>query len=513
MKKSFITLLLIIITGTFSACGTNSKVNENIDDSNTSTIEQREENIQREASQALEEEGDFQSKEKSSSDLYYEMGDIDGNGIIEYAVIREEIPQDITLYFNNEEIFTYHCAIPISVPLGLYYLDLDEDEVEEIVFTIQPMVNSSAGMVFVTLKKNGEQWLGLDGYEWETGNDTDNHFPIHIIKGKGQFSAEISCDGLEKTIVVDVSEVRQCWREVTMEIPIDKYWGHFDYWMKAQYTNVFPKMQDGEECARLCPFGVWEIRTSEYNGSPCLVALHGIECFARADFGYVEVYFNYNEKGMIQPLDLKFYSPKQYDSMGLITHKNDEVDAEFLGDNPVDVYKKIRENYRTEIENRIGESEEKPVIIYSETDINKDGENELIIGVEKQEVSNEKSVVIMDIFTWKEDRAYRLFPFLDGKDWTCELLKDGTIRLYYKGTSEPGNDVDDENYLAEWEAYVYYILPVEGTAVTPVDAVYHIQTKQGEVLYMDVDEIEISEEVFRKRSMEARFLLELKYEE
>lgn len=238
----------------------------------------------------------------------YEFGDLDDNGVEEYGKIYELDTQEgyvchILFYMNDEVI--YDSEVSYKTAFGdARYLDLDEDGEKEIFLTFWPNVNSMPLVEYMVLKQKSDlSWESLEMIHGETM--MDNAFPISVTKGKNEWEAVISCEGLEKTVIFDLkfyySKLMELWEKAETD--------EKDYYERLgfDYEKGFPAESEWYSFGTVCAWGIWNIKSGEYQGKPCLIATHGIQGYDKFDFwGELDVYFNYDTQGKTRFLDMEF---------------------------------------------------------------------------------------------------------------------------------------------------------------------------------------------------------------
>lgn len=229
------------------------------------------------------------------------IGDIDGNGQLEYVVYSGEdgVNMHFDFIFNGEKIYEHDDVCVVELSDVIEYVDLDEDGEEEILLTMVPHVNSMPLMEYAVLKEVDGNWQKLEIFEGE--DSLDNSFPISVTKGEDTFDAVISCEGSEKQIHIDLEPVYSYWKTLAKE----------DEEGYAQICNYYDMevlaMAEGARCGVTCDWGIWNIELNSFHGKPCLKAEQGIEGFGKEDFwGSLYLYFDYDEAGKIRVLDMEF---------------------------------------------------------------------------------------------------------------------------------------------------------------------------------------------------------------
>lgn len=244
-----------------------------------------------------------------SDEVYvYEFEDLDQNGVEEYAKVHQidneqEYICRYTFYWNGEAIYEYENSYEMS-PGEAEYLDLDRDGKKEIFLTFWPNVNSMPLIEYIVLKQKSDlSWEPLEMIHGETM--MDNAFPISVTKGKNEWEAVICCGDLERNLIFDLkfyySKLMELWEKDETESA--------NFWMRLinDYKYGFPEESEWHTFGSVCAWGIWNIKSGEYQGQPCLIATHGIQGYDKFDFwGELDVYFDYDAQGKIRFLDMEF---------------------------------------------------------------------------------------------------------------------------------------------------------------------------------------------------------------
>lgn len=236
----------------------------------------------------------------------YDMGDLDGNGEMEYLLISyendySEYNAHLSFYFNGKSIYEYDDLLRMS-PGDAEYIDLDSDGKPEIFFTFYPHVNSMPLVEYAVLKCTGSGWKALEMIHGETM--LDNGFPISSRYGKEENTIVISCEGLEKEIVYDYTAYYEARVKDYEEYGMDP--GEF-----KEILSHYRHFGAGDDFGGIAAWGIWDINSGTYEGKNCLIATHGLEgpvdnAPDRDILGEIDVYFNYNEKGLVNILNMEF---------------------------------------------------------------------------------------------------------------------------------------------------------------------------------------------------------------
>ena len=159
-------------------------------------------------------------------------------------------------------------------------------------------------MEYIVLKQKAD--LSWEPLEMIHGEEIwRNAFPISITKGKNEWEAVISCEGLEKTLTFDFEFYHSKLLELSEKVNLEEK----DYWLNLinDYKYGFPKESEWYTFGSVCAWGIWEIKSGEYQGQPCLIATHGIQGYDKFDFwGELDVYFVYDAYGKTRFLDMEF---------------------------------------------------------------------------------------------------------------------------------------------------------------------------------------------------------------
>lgn len=219
----------------------------------------------------------------------YGMGDLDGNGEQEYLLISyenelSEYSGHLNFYFNGESIYEYDNILDAG-PGSAMYIDLDEDEKQEIFLKFYPLVNESMHMEYIVLKQTGDSWTALEIPHGE--NRLHNAFPISVSYGSEKNTIVISCEGSDKQILYDVTAHYQSMNDAYEE------------------SNLYV---EGDAFGDIG--GIWDVYRGFWKSKNCLIATHGIQGpFGNADIlGELDVYFNYDKEGKINILNIDFRS-------------------------------------------------------------------------------------------------------------------------------------------------------------------------------------------------------------
>ncbi len=232
------------------------------------------------------------------------FADFDNNGIEEYAVtsLNTEDPDyngRLQFFWNGECVYDYNAIVRILHIADAGYIDLDEDGEKEVYLIFLSAVNSMPLEEYIVLKQKGDNWEPLEMYQGE--DMLHNGFPITIIGGKGK-SIHISCEGTEQVISYDLEPYWSGIQQMAEDELEDAACRRIKYLVKEDMRQL----AEGEPYGSVLPWGIWEIKRSEYEGKNCLVASHGIGCIERFAIGLLNIYFNYDADGKINILHLTF---------------------------------------------------------------------------------------------------------------------------------------------------------------------------------------------------------------
>ena len=314
-------LLVLVVCVVVSVCFmTNPKTEKENDETlveNTESIDESSSNanVQENITEYDHIQPDEQGYRWLSDEVYfYEFEDLDQNGVEEYAkVYRIDTEQEYTcryiFYWNGAEIYEYENVTAMS-PGEAEYLDLDGDGQKEIFLTFWPHVNSMPLMEYIVLKQKEDlSWVPLEMIHGE--EIWRNAFPITVTKGKNEWEAVISCEGLEKTVSFDIAYYHSKLLDLRKNAPSEEQ----DYWLKLinDYKYGFPEVSEWYTFGSVCAWGIWNIKSGTYQEQPCLIATHGIQGYDKFDFwGELDVYFNYDEQGKIRFLDMEFHNSETW---------------------------------------------------------------------------------------------------------------------------------------------------------------------------------------------------------
>ena len=428
-----------------------------------------------------------------------ELKDLDGNGTKEYVEVdtgdeSNNFYSHLKFYWNDVVIYEYDDPCRID-PCAAEYIDLDSDGEKEIFFSFAPRVNSMPLEEYIVLKQTNSSWEPLEMIHGETM--MDNAFPLSVTKGDTRWQAVISCENLDKTVTFDV-ELHYLDLKREFEFVSDNGGEtEFTSQLIERYETEFVDYPSGEICGNVSAWGIWNIEVGEYEGHPCLIATHGIQCYDKFDFwGEADVYFDYDENGNTRFLDIQFRPLNQY------LEQNKETEERIYGgETPGASYADIAERYYTvgqymkEVKDvskamvvagdsyicdeylsaMIGGLESEPKPVYVLHDLNKDGIEEFFIGLKFN--YGTPYYEIYDVYTWKDGRAYQLMRGIGYRNGSCEICKNGVIEDNYSGSAW------------DWQT-LYHILPEGGIELETIDSVVSTMDGTVQVYYHGDDLVE-----------------------
>lgn len=244
-----------------------------------------------------------------------ELEDLDGNGTKEYVEVdlgdeSNDFYSHFKFYWNDEVIYEYEDPCRID-PGVAEYIDLDSDGEKEIFFSFAPRVNSMPLEEYIVLKQNNSSWKPLEMIHGETM--MDNACPLSVTKGDTRWQAVISCENLDETVSFAV-ELHYLDLKRECEFLSDNgEETEFTRQLVERYETEFVDCPSGEICGNVSAWGIWNIEVGEYEGIPCLIATHGIQCYDKFDcWGEADVYFDYDEKGNTRFLSIQFRPLNRY---------------------------------------------------------------------------------------------------------------------------------------------------------------------------------------------------------
>ncbi len=232
----------------------------------------------------------------------YPWADLDGDGTEEYVLIergdfggQNSVNGRLTVFVNDEPVYQYTDELCIMGVDAMEYLDLDGDGQEEIFVSFCPAVNSMPLEEWFVLKKVDDSWEMLEMYHY--GDDMlDNSFPITVVLNEKDFELAIRCEGWSGEIIFDATEHYE-----RRKAELEEGNGAYEAFVGGPYV-------EGSVVGGPLSWGVWFIEAGTYNDENCLIAEHGLSGpWGKYDqYGWADVYFNYDEKGKIEILHMEF---------------------------------------------------------------------------------------------------------------------------------------------------------------------------------------------------------------
>lgn len=219
--------------------------------------------------------------------------DLDNNGVDDNIQIisLDTAGADTCMYvyLNGEEIFIYEEPNVRMLGIGAFeYLDLDEDNTNEIFITSGTNANCRPYEVVLCLKQTEGKWNRMDYPQNESGYF---EFPFKITRGKDEFDFLISSKDTNQVIHYDASQYYK-----------DDESGNF-YSIQDYRKN---NLKEGDDVGFISAWGIWEAKTGTYNGRNCIIALQGIEGPYGHGLGEVNIYYAYNEEGKVDILNVEY---------------------------------------------------------------------------------------------------------------------------------------------------------------------------------------------------------------
>ncbi len=419
-----------------------------------------------------------------------ELSDLDGNGIKEYVEVdigdeSTDFYSHLKFYWNDEVIYEYDDPCRID-PCTAEYIDLNGDGEKEIFFSFAPRVNSMPLMEYIVLEQTGSSWRPLEMIHGEMM--TDNAFPLSVTKGDTAWQAVISCENLDKTVTFDVELHYLDLKRKLEDASANGEETEFTAQLIERYENEFVEYPSGEICGNVSAWGIWNIETGEYEGQPCLIATHGIQCYDKFDsWGETDVYFDYDENGNTRFLDIAF-RPSNRDP----AQTEERI---YEGETPGDAYADIAEKYYavgqymkevndvTKAMVAAGDSyiceeylaalgSQEPVTVYVLHDLNNDGIEEFFVGLKFN--YDTPYYEIYDVYTWKDGRAYQLMRGIGYRNGSCIICENGVIEDHYSGSAW------------DWQV-LYHNLPKGGTELETIDSVTSTMDDTTQIYYHGSD--------------------------
>lgn len=223
--------------------------------------------------------------------------DLDNNGTTDnIQIISTEEEDYVRISLNGKDIFECHFETGLFSVLAFEYLDLDQDEEEEIFIIVDPIVNSAPLTEVIVLKNYEGEWKQLAIPKSEGGS---NAFPVRVTRGENEFDFVISCEGSDKTIEFDAS----------LFYPKQIYEPEGKTLQEIYREQNFTK---GSDVGYTSAWGIWTAWTDSYKGQNCIVAEQGIDGFMGKFnlLGTVKIYFGFDENGEAEILDMVFEKEK-----------------------------------------------------------------------------------------------------------------------------------------------------------------------------------------------------------
>lgn len=229
---------------------------------------------------------------KTGSVLEELVRDLDGNGTDDSLQIvsldDEGIMNSLHVYFNGEKIYEH--SIEDLRFMGLFsfeYLDLDEDNTNEIFITADTNTNSRPYTELLCLKETDGVWNRMILPQNEHGL---NGFPFKITRGNDEFEFVVSSDYISESVHFDASAYFR-----------DDESGNIDTIQNYRSNNY----KAGDEVGFISAWDIHEARTGSYNGRNCIIANHGIEGPYGHSLGKIDIYFAYNPQGDVEILHVE----------------------------------------------------------------------------------------------------------------------------------------------------------------------------------------------------------------
>ena len=311
MKKQWGVLFPVLLIALCSITGRNQATDDIMTDisETTETTTEKNGNTELQVTEASSTDqtantaaDETENQEEGTDTLEKKLGDIDGNGVEEYATISGEYHDTISLFFNGGDIWDYEYEIWLRDIGEAAYIDLDHDGEKEIFFSFSPDTNDGDLEEFVVLKKEGENFKAFPEIhdEKEDYFSYGSCFPVRMVKDAGEFEFTISCEGLDKKISYDFTNHYEQLKEQDEQYDEDVLTG----WKQYQQFDL----KEGDEAGWISPWGIWSITCGSYGEEECLIASQGLDgCGGRGDLlGTVNIYFDYDAEGNVRILDMEF---------------------------------------------------------------------------------------------------------------------------------------------------------------------------------------------------------------
>jgi len=229
---------------------------------------------------------------KTGSILEETIKDLDGNGTEDSLQIvsldDEGIMNCLYVNLNGEKIYEHSLNdLRFMGIIAFEYLDLDEDNVNEIFITADTSTNSRPYTELLCLKETDGVWKRMN----LPRNEHDlNGFPFKITRGSDEFDFVISSDYISEPIHFDASIYFR-----------DDESDNIDTIQRYRSNNY----KEGDEVGFIAAWGIHAARTGSYNGRNCIIATHGIEGPYGHGMGRLDIYFAYNQQGDIEVLHVE----------------------------------------------------------------------------------------------------------------------------------------------------------------------------------------------------------------
>ena len=237
-----------------------------------------------------------------------DFGDLNGDGKNEF-IVMDIYPWNLlnwSLYVDDKEV--YQAENYNYCDFEARFIDLDEDEKEEILIIVHPHVNSAMLEEYVVLKNSDNGWIELDNTaKWSNNQDSNgvsNHFPINVLYGKEKNTFEITLEGFE-TFVTDITDHYQKVLDSAEDYPERE---DDELIRNAKDILINGKYSAGDDVGGSPDWGIFNIDTGVFDGKNCLIASESISGpMSKWDYiGCLDIYFNYDNEGKIQILGAEF---------------------------------------------------------------------------------------------------------------------------------------------------------------------------------------------------------------
>jgi hypothetical protein len=219
--------------------------------------------------------------------------DLDRNGVADNIQIislnNDGGETGIHVYLNEEKIFEYESPIVRIMGIDTYeYLDLDEDNANEIFITASTNANGRPYEEVLCLKQTDGKWNQMDYPKNEGGF---YEFPFKITRGKDEFDFIISSDDINQVIHYDASQYFK-----------DDESGNIDSIQEYRKNNY----KEGDKVGFISAWGIHDAKAGTYKGRNCIIANQGIEGPYGHGLGQINIYFAYNEQGKVDILNIEY---------------------------------------------------------------------------------------------------------------------------------------------------------------------------------------------------------------